>query len=209
MDRRDDPQIARAWGDGVAPRVALGAIAALYIAGVFLEGSKTGLAAKLLKFPPPLAYFSQVAGLFPHAARNAIDYRVEGYRCKDGAWFEIDHRPWFPIDAEHKENRFYRAMHFYADGGHPHRQTLRRLDDFIVTHYNAAAPVGGRPGRDGATDMIGGVRFTKVTTPIGNPGEPAERYRRRPIAEYPEDQRKVLFYTPESKREERCRWIAR
>lgn len=205
MDRNDDPQVARAWGDSAAPKVALGVIAAVYLLGVFLEGSKTGLATKLLKFPAPLAYFVQVAGLFPHAARHAIDYRVEGFRCKDGAWVEIDHRPWFPIDVEHKENRFYRTMHFYGDA-HPHRHTMRWLDDYIVTHYNAATPVGGRPGRDGATDPLGGVRFSKVTVPIGNPGEGADRYRRRPLADYPEDQQKVLYYTPEKKREERCRW---
>jgi hypothetical protein len=199
MDRTDTPEVASAWGDKVAPRVILGAIAAYYFVAVFAEANHSGTAAKML--PAPLAYFAQVASLFPHASRHAIDFRAEGFRCKDGTWFEMDPHPWFPIDADNKENRFYRAMYFYGDG-HPHRATLHALDDFLVKHYNEAA-------RGHGGEAIGGVQFTKVTTPFGNPGEGSERYKRRPLAEVPEDQRKVLYHSPESKREERCKWIGR
>jgi hypothetical protein len=70
-----------------------------------------------------------------------------------------------------------------------------------VVRYNARAA--------GGAGMIGGVRFSKVTTSFGNPGEPSARYRKLPLEEYTEAQRKVFYYTPESKREERCKWIAR
>lgn len=204
MDRRDQTEVARAWGDAVAPKVILGAVTVVYLIAIFGEAAKSGWAAKYL--PAPLAYFTQVAALFPHASRHAIDYRAEGFRCKDGTWFEIDPTPWFPIDAGNKENRFYRTMHFYGDA-HPHRQTLRAIDDFIVTHYNESARANAAAGNGGPTDVLGGVRFTKVTTPFGNPGEGSERYRKRPLAEYGEDQRKVFYYSPESKREERCKRI--
>ncbi|APR84829.1 Hypothetical protein A7982_10178 [Minicystis rosea] len=204
MDRRDPtPEVARAWGESPVPKAILGFAAAIYLLAVFAEAAKSGTAAKYL--PAPIAYFTQVAALFPHASRHAIDYRVEAFRCKDGAWIEIDPHPWFPIDADNKENRFYRTMHFYGDA-HPHRQTLRAIDDFIFTHYNDAVRGNAAAGR-GATDPIGGVRFTKVTTPFGNPGEGSARYAKLPLAEYPEGERKVFYYSPESKREERCKRI--
>ena len=75
-------------------------------AGVFFEAAKSGTAAKYLgkvmgdEAAAPFAYFTQLAALFPGAARHAIDYRVEGWRCRDKTWAEIDVRPYFPIDAD-------------------------------------------------------------------------------------------------------------
>ena len=103
VKEREDDGIARAWGGRIVPGV-LGAVAAVYLVAVFAEGVKSGVAATRL--PAPVAYFAQIAALFPAAARNAIDYRVEGYRCRDQTWAEIDVRRWFPIDADNKENRF-------------------------------------------------------------------------------------------------------
>lgn len=199
MSMEDDRQVARAWR-GAAPKVALGVVAAIYLCAVFVEASKEGSASKVMKLPAPLAYFSQLAALFPHASKRAIDYRVEGFRCKDEAFVELDTTAYFPIDAGNKENRFYRAIHFYGDA-HPHRQTLRALDEFITTHENSRRSLGG--------EVIGGIRLTKVTTPFGTPGQKEDRYRPKPISDYPEEQRKVLYYSPQSKREERCKWIAR
>jgi hypothetical protein len=196
----DPDQVARAFRGSPAPKIALGVIAAIYLTAVFIEAAKEGSAATVLKLPRPLAYFGQLASLFPRASRRAIDYRVEGFRCKDQAWIELEPWSYFPIDQGHKENRFYRAIHFYGDA-HPHRPTLRALDEFVVTHENARRTLGGDP--------IGGIRLLKVTTPFGKPGEKEERYRPKPIAEYPKDQRKTLYYSPISKREERCKWIAR
>lgn len=200
MATSDDKQVARAFPGGLAPKIALGIVAAIYLMGVFAEAVKEGSASKVLKLPTSLAYFTQLAALFPHASRRAIDYRIEGFRCKDEAWVELDPWPYFPIDAGNKENRFYRAIHFYGDA-HPHRQTLRALDDYVTTRENAKRSLGG--------EVLGGIRLLKVTTPFGKPGEPAERYQRKPLTDYPEDQRKVLYYSPQSKREERCKWIAR
>jgi len=202
MTRRDDPEIARAWGDHAAPRVVLGLIAAVYLVAVFAEAAKSGTAAKYL--PAPVAYFAQLAALFPRASHGAIDYRAEGFVCRDQTWIEIEPRRWFPIDADNKENRFYRALYFY----HLHRQTMRALDEFIVSHYDADARDGAAAGT-GATPEIAGVRFIRILVPLGAPGEPEGRYTRRPLGEYPAEERKDLYWTPESKREERCKQIAR
>lgn len=200
MERNDDPQVARAHGDRPVLKATLGILAAVYLLAVFMEAAKSGSAARKLKLPASLAYFTQVAALFPHAARHAIDYRVEAYACKEGTWEEIDPLPWFPIDADNKENRFYRAIHFYGDN-YPNRQTLRALDEYLTTRYNAR--------NSQKNGMIGGVRFTKVMTPFGDPGEGSARYQRRALRDVPEDQRTVLYYSPQSKREERCKWTAR
>jgi hypothetical protein len=204
--------LGRAFGGRAVPSV-LAVIAAVYFAGVFFEAAKSGTAAKYLgkamgdEAAAPFAYFTQLAALFPGASRHAIDYRVEGWRCRDKAWAEIDVRPYFPIDADSKENRFYRAIHFYGDT-HLHRQTLHALDDFIVHRYDADAIDAAARGEP--IELIGGVRFVKVTVPFGEPGDGSPRYVRRPLPDYPEDQRKALpYHTPESKREERCSRISR
>jgi hypothetical protein len=200
-NEREDDDVARAWGGSTVP-VVLGVLAVAYLVAVWSEAVKSGTSAKWL--PAPLAYFTQVAALFPGAARSALEYRVEGWRCREKAWAEIDVRPWFPIDADNKESRFYRALHFYADQ-HPHRQTLRALDEFIVEHHDADQIDAAAQGRGEAP--IGGVRFVRLHVPFGAPGDGSARYQRKPLAEYPEDQRKELYYTPESKREERCRQL--
>ena len=208
-----DRDVARAWGGRVVPGV-LAAIAALYLVGIFAEAatSKTGFSQHLLTsrlghdVGAPIAYFTQIAALFPGAAGHAIDYRVEGYRCRDKVWTELDVRPYFPIDADNKENRFYRAIHFYGDA-HPHRQTLRALDELIVSRYDGDLIDAAARGQAG--DPIGGVRFVKLHVPFGKPGDGSPRYERKPLDAYPDDQRKHLYYTPESKREERCNRIGR
>jgi hypothetical protein len=211
-DRQRGNDVARAFGGTAVPRV-LAVLSVLYFTGVFFEAAKNGTAAKYLgkamgsEAAAPFAYFTQLAALFPGASRHAIDYRVEGWRCRDKTWAEIDVRPYFPIDADSKENRFYRAIHFYGDA-HLHRQTLHALDEFIVHGYDTdavEAAVHGKP-----SEPIGGVRFVKVMVPFGGPGEGSPRYERRALEAYPEDQRKTLAYhTPESKREERCSRIGR
>lgn len=206
MDR-DGEGVARAWGEAVVPRLLAGVLAAGYLAAVLTEAAKSGTSARWL--PSPVAYFTQVAALFPRASRTAIEYRVEGFQCREGRegrggqWVEIDVRPWFPIDADNKENRFYRAMHFY----HDHRQTMRALDEFVVGHYNADAVDAAAQGN--GRELLGGVRFVRLLLPFGDPGEGTERYARKALAEQPADQRKDLYWTPESKREERCARIRR
>lgn len=192
----------------------LAAIAALYLVGIFAEAatSKTGASQHFLTehlghdVGAPIAYFTQIAALFPGAAGHATDYRVEGYRCRDKVWAEIDVRPYFPIDADNKENRFYRAIHFYGDA-HPHRQTLRALDELIVSRYDSDLIDAAARGKAG--EPIGGVRFVRLHVPFGKPGDGSPRYERQPLAAHSADERKDLYYTPESKREERCNRIGR
>jgi hypothetical protein len=202
MAQSEEGEVARAWDDRRAAKIALGAVAAIYVSAVFLDAAKSGLSRTHLHLPAPVAYFTQVAALFPGASRHALDYRAEGYRCADGSFTELDVRPWFRVDADTKESRFYRLIHFYGEHTHPHRPTMRALDEFLVSRFNEAARKEGRA-------LIGGVRITKLAVPFGKPGGTEERYRKKPLAEYPEAQQKVLYFTPESRREERCKWQAR
>jgi hypothetical protein len=198
-EERGDGDVVRAWGGGVVP-LLLAAVAAVYLAALWSEAAiKSGVSLKWL--PPSIAYFTQVAALFPGPTSHAIDYRAEGFRCRDKTWIEIDVSPWFPIDADNKESRFYRALHFYGDQ-HPHRPTLQALDAFVVDHYDSDAVDAAAQGRGGAP--IGGVRFTRVSVPFGKPGDGSARYEKKPLADHPAEQRHPLYYTPESKREERC-----
>jgi hypothetical protein len=200
----------------------LGAVAFVYLGSIWAEAAvKSAVSTRWL--PGPLAYFAQIAALFPVPTRHAVDYRVEGFRCRDKAWVEIEVSPWFPIDADNKESRFYRAIHFYGDQ-HPHRQTLHALDEFIVSHYDgdivdaSSRGLGGDTFHGGAAsgptprapaEPIGGVRFVRLHVPLGSPGDGSPRYQRTPLWDHPADERKDLYYTPESKREERCRSIGR
>ncbi len=175
-------------------RVTLWALAAAYLAGVWLDGSGTGIPAKILPRVPN--YFLQVAALFPRAAVASIDYRAEGFVCAEGAWMEIDTRPYFPIDPDDKENRFARVMHFFRQD----RRTMTALDSYLVEKHNEAHREDGIP----SDRSIGGVRLLSLRIPLPSPGDPIEAVSRRPLASYPEEQRKVFYHTPRSKLAERC-----
>src|SRR5689334_15473649 len=101
-ERPAEEPIAKAFRGRAAP-VILGAIAAAYLALVWLEAVRTGVTASRLGLPQPLVYFTQVAGLFPRAAKHAVEYRAEALLCGEREWIEIDVRPFFPIDADNKE----------------------------------------------------------------------------------------------------------
>jgi hypothetical protein len=176
-------------------RVALRILAGAYLAGVWLDGTGTGLPARVLPRSPN--YFLQVSALFPMSAIASIDYRAEGFVCADGDWRELDTRPYFPIDQDDKENRFNRVMHFYRE----HRQTMHALDTFLVTRHNAATRVDDGIPLDRA---IGGVRLWSIRIPIPAPGSRLERPSRQPLSSYPEDERKGFYHTPQSKIAERC-----
>ena len=175
-------------------RVALRTLAALYLVGVWLDGVGTGIPSRVL--PRALSYFLQVAALFPTAAVASIDYRAEGFVCRDRQWKELDTRPYFPIDSNDKENRFSRVMHFFRDN----RQTMNALDGYLVERHNAGRNEDGIP----ADQSIGGVRLSSLRIPIPPPGSRLERSSRRAISTYPEEQRKVFYHTLRSKLAERC-----
>lgn len=139
-------------------------------------------------------YFSQVADLFAASKINDVEYRAEGWFCRDGAYRELDTRPFFPIHAANKENRFSRAMHFYRGNG----RVLESLASYIMREHNIRAPAPDGAGGGEAFEYIGGVRLWAVLTPVPLPAEGAKRYRYIPLAESPWERRK-LWYEPSSK----------
>ncbi len=168
-------------------RLALTFFALFYLVNVWLDGVGSNLPVRL--FPRAWVYFTQIAALFRLAGAKAIDYRAEGYVCSERRWTEIDVRPFFRIDQDNKENRFHRALQFYRR----ERQVMRALEEFVITHHNAA----GHP-------KIGGVRFSSLRVPYPRRGDHVEPYRRRPLAQYPDDVRHPWYWTPRSHRAERC-----
>ena len=164
------------------------AIAGLYLATVWFDGVGSTWPAKIT--PRPWLYFSQVAALFVNAAPKVIDYRAEGWSCSEHRWVEIDVRPYFRIDADNKENRFQRALQFYRKN----RNVMRPLEDYVVKRYNAG----------GGTTQIGGVRFSSLRLPYPAPGEHVAPFEQRPISSYSADEKHDWYWTPKSRRAQRC-----
>jgi hypothetical protein len=167
-------------------RLVLAALGTLYIAAVFCEAVGWQLHGLVYR---PVLFFTQIAALFPKAATHSIEYRAEGYTC-DGHVVEIDVRPFFPLHADDKENRFDRAMHFYKED----KRTMEALEAYVMREYNWNRP-----------DKIGGVVFLSLRVPIPPPGTPFPRYERVPLADHPKEQRKVWFFTPHDVVLQRCK----
>src|SRR5580698_2964863 len=130
-------------------RIALTALGAAYLGGVWLDGTGSTLPSRVL--PRTANYFLQVAALFPRAATMSIDFRAEGWVCRDHAWAELDTRPYFPIDPNDKENRFQRVMHFFRQD----ETTMHALDGYLVgAHDTATHDDGIARGAE-----LGGVRL--------------------------------------------------
>src|SRR5580700_8538445 len=144
-----------------ATRLALGAVATAYLAGVWLDGVGSTLPSHFLPRVPN--YFLQIAALFPNAATMSIDYRAEAYVCADRKWEELDTRPYFPIDPDDKENRFQRVMHFFR----AHRPTMQALDGYLVASHNGGAHADGIP----SDRPIGGIRVQSLRIPLPKPGD--------------------------------------
>jgi hypothetical protein len=176
------PAPSRRW-----TRIALGVLAGAYLVTVWLDGVGSSVPGKTM--PRAWVYFAQVAALFPHAAEMAIDYRAEGWSCSEKKWIEIDVRPWFQLEANTKENRFERVLYFYRQN----RTVMRALEDFVVKRHNEAS-----------TPRIGGVRFLSLRIPFPPPGSRVEPWSRRPVATYGKDQRHDWYWTPRTRRDERC-----
>jgi hypothetical protein len=205
-DPRDE-EVARTFTgtSGVVAVVLLAVVAAVYFVSIWSEAAIRQTVSRRW-LPAPLAYFAQLAVLFEKPAAHSTEYRVEGYRCRDRTWIEIDTSPWFPIDADNKENRLHRAVAFYREK-YPHRPTLRALDEFVVSHYDADLIDAASRGQSG--DPIGGMRVVKLLVPVGAPGAGTPRFSRPPLSSYPDDQRTDLYHSPESMREERCNLLGR
>ena len=172
----------------------LAIVGLVYLVGVWLEVAGSTLPGKVLPRTP--LYFLQIAALFPHAATASIDYRAEGWVCREHKWREITTRPYFPLDPDDKENRFQRVMHFFRDN----RPTMHALDEYLVSHHNAGGHDDGIP----ADDKIGGIRVLSLRLPLPNPGDALERVHRKPLAEYPDSVRKNWYHSTRALRAERC-----
>ncbi len=170
-------------------RRVLTVLAGIYALFVWMDAAGLNLPDRIL--PLPMRFFLQEAALFPDAARDAIEYRAEGYRCDGERFEEIDVRPFFPIQRDDKESRFYRAMFFHRR----QKKVLEALDQFIVKEHNRAHP----------DDRIGGVMLLSLRIPIPPPGTPEPRYQRLPLTDYPQEvERKYWYVTPTGERTQRC-----
>jgi hypothetical protein len=184
----DGRVVAEPWTPPRFRRV-LTVVAGIYALFVWMDAAGLNLPDKIL--PLPVRFFMQEAALFPDAARDAIEYRAEGWRCDLGRFEEIDVRPYFPIQRDDKESRFYRAMFFHRR----QRKVLEALDQFIVGEHNRAHPEG----------RIGGVMLLSLRIPIPPPGTPEPRYQRLPLTDYPQEvERKYWYVTPTGERTQRC-----
>ena len=170
-------------------RLVAAVLAGLYVLAVWLDAAGNGAADKVL--PLPVRFFVQEAALFPHAARDVIEWRAQAWSCEAGHFEELDVRPYFPIRADDKESRFYRAMFFHLH----QRKVLAALDQFIAREQNRAHPEA----------RIGGVMLLSLRIPIPPPGTPEARYQRLPLTDYPSEvERHYWYVTDKGEREQRC-----
>jgi len=184
-------------------KLILPVIAGIYLAAIWLDSVKDSLVVKVLG--RPLAFFTQEAGLFPKAAVASIDYRAEGWACKEERWVELNLAPDFPMDSDHKENRFSRFMGFYLKDMSGMAKAIHALEDYLVSRNNRRALDAAAAGDKSPPPLISGVRLLSLRIPLGKPGEPSERYVRRPLEAYPEEMRKYWFRGPELKPEQRLK----
>ncbi len=165
------------------------ALAVGYLGAVWMDAA--GVRAVGRALPAPVRFFTQIAELFPRAAEDAIEWRVKGWLCDRRQFDEIDVRPFFPIRANDKENRFHRGMFFYSREA----RVLRELDAYIVASQNRS-----RPGQ-----RIGGVMILSLRIPIPPPGVADPRYERKPLSAYPATlARRYWYVTGSAAREQRC-----
>jgi hypothetical protein len=163
-------------------QLALSIVAVIYFVTMFFDSSGVSFWGRML--PRSARYFAQVACLFPSAGQYAIEYRAEGWSCAESRWREIDVRDAFPIDADNKENRFQRAMHFYRNTP----QVMAELDRYL----------------SGRTPGVGGVRLLSLRLPLPSPGDRFIRYAYHPLDTYAQSLRKEWYETPDEERTARC-----
>ncbi|HEY2404445.1 MAG TPA: hypothetical protein VGI10_00475 [Polyangiaceae bacterium] len=188
-------RVVESWVPSWLAKVLI-ALAAGFFCALFGDAS----AARWVNdIPRPLRFFTQIAALFPYEDKAVLEYRAEGYDCQQQKFVELELRPYFPIDDGEKENRFFRTLQFY----HSDRTTMRALAGYLIVRYNEAALAARSHGL--SASPIGGVRFSSVHIPLGEPGSPVARFRHLPLASFPESYVKHAYYTPESQREASCR----
>jgi hypothetical protein len=183
---------------GIGPiwfRRLLVPLACIYLAELALGSNGWGILGDVV---PAGRFFMGGACLFPEASDAAIEYRVEVWSCARGQFEAFDYRPDFPMHRDDKENRFYRTASFYRQN----RPVMHALESFLIARHNERVTRGDEVSPPG---MIGGIRLWSVRVPFPAPGHSIERYRFRPLADFPEDYRKSWYFTPPSRR---ARWCA-
>lgn len=180
--RSDEADVVRTWVGGPW-RPVLVVVAAIYLVGVAVSTSELGSFDRVV--PGWLGFFTQLAALFVKAADTTIEYRVEGWSCRDRRWEEIDTRPVFRMRPNDKENRFQRLAHFYRSDA----QVMSALADFLLPRV---------PWR------AGGIRVLSLRIPFGAPGAGIERYQRKALTDYPDEIRHTWYETPARERVRHC-----
>jgi hypothetical protein len=166
-----------------ASRMVLRGLAALYLAGIFLQGVGCDVPKRLA--PKALLFFLDVAALFPDADGYILEYRAEGFLCAEGRWAELDPRPYFPMNANNKESRFQRALFLYPR----EKRTFRALEAYLLAKHGSGSEEDGiEPAR-----KLGGIRFLALREPIPEVGTQVRRFTWRPLATYPHAQRHTRY----------------
>lgn len=163
-----------------------------YLLLILLNVTRSGWVYRWIPGPP--RYFSQIAALFPSSKINDVEYRAEGWDCQEGLFLEIDTRPFFPIHADNKENRFSRAMHLFRH----HNRVKSRLAAYVAARHNARIADNPSVAAEGEPGRVGGVRLVVGLTPIPPVSAGAKRYRRLPLSVFPWEQRRI-WYEPSAK----------
>jgi hypothetical protein len=192
-----EPEVVVVSGPGPRwLRSGLVVAAVIYLAALVAGPSKIWGSEPAL---PTLRLFTQVACLFPNAARMSIDYRVEAFDCDNRTITELDTGVYFPMHRSNKENRLHRVGFLFRNND----EVMQALDDFLVTQHNARL-AAGLPAHDGVDGVIGGIRLQSLRTPLPPLGAPIERYQRKPLDEHPKHLRKTWYRTPGPLVRERC-----
>jgi hypothetical protein len=178
-------------------RLGLGAVAGVYLMTIILGSAGSSFPGDVL--PRSLRYLTQIACLFPRAATHTIEYHAVAYSCRDQRFRELDHRRYFPIHPDDKENRFERLVYFYRRN----TRVMEALDEHLVERHNALVARGEDPG-DGIEGPIGGILVMSLRIPLPEGSSAVERYQRKPASEQPREWRKRWYRTPRDRRVERC-----
>lgn len=206
------PEIARGFGPAPFRYVLIG-LAAIYLFILVKHPDKKG-------WKVVFAHFAECTYLFPNAdyvtakdghsiVPGSKEFRLEGYSCLRRRWEWMDYRPYFPIQADDKESRFPRIVHYYIEESRKSdpvaRPTARALEDWLIPRHN-----DGNYGDDGIDGPIGGLRISRLVRETGAPGDPVPRYEFDPLARPDASVRVDIFYnTPKGDKDGRSNIYSR
>lgn len=188
--KAESAPMVRGWLPPWAEIVA-GALGVFYL--VVLVSGQTKKDPLGPRLPALVQHFVEAPGLFPHAALNIIDYRLEAWSCREQTFREIDPIPYFPMRPDDKENRFRRLAQFY----HSNAPILDAFDAWLAAAHD------GPHAPDGIDGPVGGIRLYSLRMAIPPHGE-GERWNPRPLAELPASVKKLWYQTTLPMRNQRC-----